>query len=336
MIITYFRSSSFNKWDFCPQAYFGEYVLGYYGESNLKADMGTIFHKIMELLAKCKQASDNNTKYVDELVGEIDISIDIHELARRAYYQYTKIMSHQKWTDTELETIDKWLVKALAYNDGQIDPRKLNIVQPEQHFDIRIEEPWAIVDGDFLSLKGTIDLIIKLDDNTYEICDYKTGRKYDWSKDCDKTYESLVCDPQLLMYYYAGQKLYPQIENFVTSIAYINDGGVSSMCFSKDKIPYIENMLRKRFEEIKRCTRPKLNRSWKCRKLCTFGKTTFAGTKIRPLTEHRPGKIANCGDIMTKCDQIDYQIGLVGIDKTIEQYKVPEHEIGFYKSPGGL
>ena len=57
MIITYFRSSSLNRWKYCPQSYFFEYVLGYKGPPNPKAVKGTIVHKAWEILAKKKLAT---------------------------------------------------------------------------------------------------------------------------------------------------------------------------------------------------------------------------------------------------------------------------------------
>ena len=51
MIVTYIRSSSYNNYDFCQMQYFLTYVLGHRSDSNKKADMGTMVHKVMEILA---------------------------------------------------------------------------------------------------------------------------------------------------------------------------------------------------------------------------------------------------------------------------------------------
>jgi hypothetical protein len=59
------------------------YVLGYHGPGNLKADKGTIVHKILEVLAKCKLAQQENKDVIDDeifcengLDGK-DITIDV-------------------------------------------------------------------------------------------------------------------------------------------------------------------------------------------------------------------------------------------------------------------
>lgn len=70
-----------------------------------------------------------------------------------------------------------WIDRALSYNNGQFDPRKSTIVDAEIGFDIEIYQPWAMYDYDglkgFLALKGTIDQVNKINENTYEIVDYK-------------------------------------------------------------------------------------------------------------------------------------------------------------------
>ena len=55
IIVTYFRSSSYNTHSMCEQQYFLEYVLGYRGPSGQKADKGTIVHKVLEILAVIKK-----------------------------------------------------------------------------------------------------------------------------------------------------------------------------------------------------------------------------------------------------------------------------------------
>ena len=75
MIITYFRSSSYNTHSMCEQQYFMEYVLGWRGPSGQKADKGTICHKVLEILAvikKCQQ--DELPIAIDDILGDIDVN----------------------------------------------------------------------------------------------------------------------------------------------------------------------------------------------------------------------------------------------------------------------
>ena len=56
----------------CEQQYFIEYILGWRGLSNKKADKGTIVHKVLEILAYIKKnQQDSNNSFIDDIVGEI-------------------------------------------------------------------------------------------------------------------------------------------------------------------------------------------------------------------------------------------------------------------------
>ena len=79
------------------------------------------------------------------------------------------------------------------------DPRNRNILCPEQQFDIVIDKPWAeyeykttkeTIKGQ-LAIKGTIDLITQINDDTLEIIDWKTGRRLDWATGEEKTQSKL-------------------------------------------------------------------------------------------------------------------------------------------------
>jgi len=81
MLITYVRSSSYNNYDYCQMQYFLTYVLGWRSESGKKADMGTMAHKVMEILAGLKKFQQDNPrkKYleiVDDKCGKVRVSKD--------------------------------------------------------------------------------------------------------------------------------------------------------------------------------------------------------------------------------------------------------------------
>lgn len=222
------------------------------------------------------------------------------------------------------------------------DPRNRLIICPEQRFDLEIKKPWAQYSYDspegklegYLGLKGTIDLITQIDDNFYEIVDWKTGRRINWATGEEKTQEKLENDPQLRIYHYAVQQLYPNIDNIMVTINFINDGGPFSICFDKSDIPKTEDMLRQKFETIKQVNRPRLTKTWMCSKLCHFGKTTFENTHIEPMIEYRDNQVIAKDHIMTKCEQIKHDIELTGIKNVTDKYQNTNHSIGNYKAPG--
>ena len=64
MIITYLRSSSLGTFEICEMQYFFQYVLGMKNKTNKKALLGTIFHRVMQVLADKKIAQTNKKRTV--------------------------------------------------------------------------------------------------------------------------------------------------------------------------------------------------------------------------------------------------------------------------------
>lgn len=324
--------------------YFIEYNLGIRSPSNQKADKGTILHKVMEILAYIKLTHQNNEKtYTDDILGQIDINnYDLDHIIEQVYQYYSSQFKHHKWSPKDLKDCHLWVNKAISDHNGHFDPRSRNILQPEQHFDIVIEKSWAKykyntknenLEG-YLAIKGTIDLITKVNDNTIEIIDWKTGRRLDWATGEEKTLAKLQNDPQLRIYHYAVSALYPNIDHIIFTINFINDGGAFSVCYDKMDLPKTEDMIRKKFDTIKNTTVPQLNKSWKCNKLCHFGKTTFENSHILPIVEYRDNQICSKDSHMTKCEQVKHDIELMGINHVIDNYTLPGYSVGKYKAPG--
>lgn len=347
MIITYFRSSSFNTHNMCEQQYYIEYVLGMRGPSNKKADKGTITHKVLEILAVIKKANQDNQSIVfDDIVGNIDINqYSLDDITEKVYQYYTSQFGHHSWEGVDFRDCKKWVYKAIEFNNGMFDPRNRDILCPEQHFDFIIDKPWAEysfdtpegkIDGK-LGLKGTIDLITKIDDNTIEVIDWKTGKRLDWGTGQEKTHAKLQKDPQLMIYHYAVSQLFPSYEHIIVTIDFINDGGPFSLLFDKKDLSSTEDMLRQKFEVIKKTKKPRLNKTWMCNKLCHFGKSTFENhNSILPIIEYRDNQTCQKGSFMTKCEQIKHDIEIKGMDTVTHEYKNPNHSVGRYKAPGAV
>lgn len=328
----------------CEQQYLFDYVLGYRSPSNKKADKGTIVHKVLEILAFIKYNQQNNQEvFQDDIIGDVDINnYDLDNIIEKVYNYYTSHFTIHNWTKTDFKDCYNWTYKAINYADGMFDPRNRNILYPEQQFDIMIDKPWAkykyetkegIVEGN-LSIKGTIDLITKPNEKTLEIVDWKTGRRLNWATGEEKTQEKLEKDPQLMIYFYAAQKLYPEIDHCIVTIYFINDGGPFSMTFDKKDIYATEQLLRDKFEKIKKTIKPRLNKTWKCTKLCHYGKTTFEDTNILPILEYREGQVCNINSPMTKCEQVAHDISMKGYENVVDEYTVPGYNVGHYKAPG--
>ena len=330
----------------CEQQYFFDYVLGYRSPSNKKADKGTIVHKALEILAFIKFTMQNGEQtFEDDILGKINVyNYNLDDIIIKVYDYYSTNFKHHAWTDTDFRDCKKWTYKAIEYANGMFDPRNRKILYPEQRFDITIDKPWAEYEYELsngeklkgkLSIKGTIDLITKPSDNTLEIIDWKTGRRLDWATGQEKTQEKLEKDPQLMIYYYAVQKLYPEIDNCIVTIFFINDGGPFSMSFDKSDLQKTEDLLRQKFHHIRKNKRPKLSKTWKCTKLCHYGKNSFKDIDhVLPISEYRDGKVCSPGNDMTMCEQVAHDIQLKGIKNVVDEYTMPGYNVGHYKAPG--
>lgn len=339
MLITYVRSSSYNNYSYCQMQYFITYVLGHQAESGKKAILGTIVHKVLEILARLKKyQQDNITKSTllveDDALGQVLIKkLDlltagtIEDILQRSFAFYTKNTSHA-FTKGDNATCLKLTWDTVLYNDGQFDPRRRNIVAAEPHFDIPIDEDWAhfeyevngeVIKGQ-LAIKGTIDLVTESSEGVIEVIDWKTGRRIDWATGEEKTYEKLCSDPQLLLYNYAIAKLFPQYKQSIMSIFFVKDGGPFSMCFDKDDQARFLDMLKAKFQDIKKNEHPqpisKNRDNWKCTKLCHYCKTKWKDTD------------------QNMCIYIENSLKSNGMEQTIKDCSKEGFNIGYYSAPG--
>jgi hypothetical protein len=95
-------------------------------------------------------------------------------------------------------------------------------------------------------------------------------------------------------------------------------------------------MLRKKFEIIKACKVPKLNKTWKCTKFCHHGKNTFEGTNVKPIIEFRDGQVCAKGQTMTQCEQLKFEVERKGIDRVTKEYSAEGFSLSNYANPGEI
>ena len=202
----------------------------------------------------------------------------------------------------------------------------------EPHFDYPIEEPWAeyeykMPDGSTLEgrlhVKGTIDLITRINDTFYEVIDWKSGECKDWNTGNEKFFPDFCVDPQLRMYHWALHRLYPHVKTFAMTINYVRTKGPYTVAYDESDMEETMKMLRKRFEAIKSNTRPRLksasNKHWFCKYVCWYG-----SIKNPAYVE---GKDTLCQEIATK-------IRKSGLETVMREETEPGHTVGHYHNPG--
>lgn len=218
-----------------------------------------------------------------------------------------------------------WMVT--EYNNGVFDPRKRTVVDAEPNFDFEIPYDWAhyyynLPDGEEvvgnLAIKGTIDLITKVDDNTLEIVDWKTGQRKNWATGEEKDYDALCKDNQLMLYYYAARKMYPEYKNIMVSIFFVRHGGPFTVLFDDSTVEKVESLLREKFDYVRNCKIPKMldekQRDFRCTRICDFYKQKMGNSNL--------------------CKVIHDRIKKFGMEKTTADFIDPNHKISKYEAPG--
>lgn len=336
--ITYFRSSSMGTWDFCQQKYMLTYTLGMKDKSNLKAVLGSVCHAVLEALGNTKLAKKNKKRKIKDDLFDNKLSDfeDLEWLTRTCFDYYTGHEPTLTFEEKDYKTCLKWVKKALAFQDGAMDPRKQNIHATETFFDITIPHEWASYEYELngeeisgqLKLRGTIDVVISEGDTYFQVLDYKTGQRLNWATGEMKEAKDFQKDPQLLLYYYALKTMYPE-NDYYMSIYYINhggpkhpdEGGIFSVVFDDNDFAVAEQMIKDKFETIRNTEVPELlsqnNSHWKCKYLCAYS---------APSTED---------PTMTTCQFMQKQIKENGGIKTMEKFG-DVHKLTTYLDGGGV
>ncbi len=288
MIIAYVRSSSYGTYQVCENKYLIEYVLGMSGGVNEKASVGSAFHKGMELLALAKLAEQNHEDVIDaEELGLVSLYNVTPNWAIRAGFEHYKKLEQPSWDEIKFQEIQRLFNKALIFKCGAYDPRKQNIISVEHKFDIEIPDDWAkykytlddgrVIEGQ-ISIKGTIDLIIKEDNDTITIMDYKTGLRKDLKTGKEKGVKELQKDFQILLYYHVIKRLFPnKVVTF--TIWYVKNGGPFTLAFDESHDKLFSKLLKDFVKKVQNNEAPKLTiLKWFCQYVCPHFKSEMGGT----------------------------------------------------------
>lgn len=321
MDITKLSASSYKKWSFCEQAYLIENVLSYRFPAGKAANLGTIVHAVLEILAEAKLARQNNQTEIETDIGKLNVdNIDIPILTDNIYQLYISKpeLIHLKWEPKDYRDIKKYINKALTHNNGYFHPLNRKIVSSEQYIKIEIKEPWAILpDQTNFKITGFIDLITECNDNCLEITDYKSGNPnadFLTGKKIDEDF--LFNDIQLRMYHYACCELYGYNKNYLVTLFYLQGGPITISFLPEDAMETKER-IKKRFLEIYNTKIPKLNKSYKCTRFCDYGKNKPANSPIQFLD----GQISPVGTPMCYCDLVKFETDRRGLKWVCENLK---------------
>lgn len=313
--------SSVESFGMCQQKYFMENILSFRGEGGLKADIGSAVHAVMEYLALIKKASQTQSFPItienDELgtftcdqaeweytrvLNDLEIAvINKSRVNKGTYVDQVPIKSgYVRRAETVIarlealakaKFLDKHDMTAVHVRDfnnyiwmtlEQFDIFNANIIDVEFMFDIELPFDWAKdQNGQYVRMKGFIDLITEPAPGVFELVDYKTGRRGELLKDDKKTYKDMKNDLQLAMYTYVVNQLFPD-KFIMASLLFIRDGGLYTITNEEyQNREFVEFELKRHFEEVRNCKVPRLldetRNHFVCKYMCPAAKAkTFS------------------------------------------------------------
>jgi ATP-dependent helicase/DNAse subunit B len=262
MQITKLSSSLISSYTFCNFQYFLRYVLELESSGSGKAaTTGTIVHQALEWASRLKKKNK--------------INVDPEWLFERSWNEHPH-PNLRKFTSKGLSA-DYKKCKASFFKiieDEFYNPYNLKIIDAERWFEIELPGPeWEVKkDGKTkqLAVRGYMDLIHELNENTIEIVDYKTGLRSSPFDPTTMDFYGLTKKLQAKIYFMASKILLPQYKNCIVTFYYTGDGP-TTIGLSDEELPQILSQLFSIFQQIKGDSLIKRNRSWKC-KLCQFSK----------------------------------------------------------------
>jgi len=223
----------------CPFKYFLNYSVFAPQRQHFAAELGTVLHLVLERYAQAfingKDFEGNDKEWLDKNWKKLILKEGFRGLKSWTYNSH--ILKEKKSCESckafkndtcqivgqKIESFEgcpwnTWVeacnmvlrvIKDETEHGVFSDPSKIIATEQEFLFDIEI-------DKEKYSIKGFIDLVLEVDDETVEVVDYKTGRHKMSPSAAEK-------DAQLMLYYLAAKLLYPEKKNHLVTIFYLHE-----------------------------------------------------------------------------------------------------------------
>jgi len=268
-------ASSLRLYQNCPFGYFLNYILGLRSKAGKAALQGNIVHQALEWMGKLKKRNKTNVDPMWLLDRAWDDWVDKtpHIAIRKTTTRIDKITGEYK----EAADYKKCrIAMESVLNDKFYNPYCAEVLDTEKWFALEMPgKEWECVDENGkvkqFAIRGFIDLLHRIDEDTIEIVDWKTGSRTDLStkEPIDEFFLTQEIQPRL--YHLAIYLLYPQYKNIIITFYYTNDQGPITISFSQEDIAQTISVLYRFFTTIRKDTLIRRSRSWKC-KMCSFNK----------------------------------------------------------------
>lgn len=279
MFVNGISPSAFSVYNDCEWKYFIG-ILGFPSEDSAATILGKMAHHIFEILSKASGVQHHKSSKI----------WDAEYLWKIVYNRYIKkypiIFASIK--QDKLTKLCNGIIKLI---NGYYTPVKDNTIAVEKYFKIPIERPEFLLDDkkSYFSIRGIIDRIDLINQETIEIIDYKSGQGKSFDKE-GRPYKdsiSLKDDIQPRMYHLAAKILYPNIKNVIVTFLYFTDQGPVTTIFVDSDLEETINIILRRFRAIKANEDPSrilgTKMGWKCKVMCSY----FKDGKCQSLWEEK-------------------------------------------------
>ena len=257
--------SSYDKWDNCQWAYYLAYEMGIRSPSGPQAVHGTVFHSASEIgAAKTIETGEYccPSKYLAE--AQLDLKEDEkHHLTPDSLIQIQKWLTNHKLRFQEYFRLPILGIEERFYLVFNNDLQRLDdCVVPECYLNLPPSE--------LFSINGFMDLVIKEDEETVHIVDFKTGKP--------KSENELRKSIQPQIYFLAASYLWPWAKHILLTFDYIK-GQQRTITFDSTYNNVLLKQLRNRHLEIINCNKPKrpYKEFWLCRFCYGYNSDTCKG-----------------------------------------------------------
>lgn len=266
-------ASAIGLYNHCPFSYYMHYILGMESKAGKAALQGTIVHRALEWMAKLRKRGKTN---VDPM-WLLDRAWDEH-IAASPEIEIRKVTTRiDKNTGEFKEAADFKKCRVameVVLADPYVNPYESKVIDCERWFALEMPgDEWKCLDKDGnehqFAVRGFIDLVNEIDEDTIEIIDYKTGSRKDFYTQQPIDEALLMREVQPRLYHLAAYFLYPQYKNILITFYYTNSGGPITIALSQDDLTMTIAALYRFMTTVGRDTLIRRNRWWTC-KMCSF------------------------------------------------------------------
>ena len=267
MKIEYLSASRLNTYMDCSFRYFLQYHLDLpeLKGQTIATHKGSAVHEALELYVKGEKDYTQLLKnyYIEHKVWEFD-----NRSEKRGFpHPVQKKCDTCKWA---AKSGDSYICSIAGQEISNFDGcPKPNFEDDLKLLDTTITKPDSCLNNKIIGaevafrneyegfkVRGFMDLVLEIDEETLEVRDYKTGN---YTKNTDEAFRDL----QMRIYSMVAKELFPQYKYVLMTLDYLRKGPIS-VIFSKEDDDNTRKFLKEAYAKIAGAKEPTRRKSFKC------------------------------------------------------------------------